>query len=64
VLYDMVCNRRMGNLRLSGRRETPLSTCADENGRAYVRYRPEGYANRMAGWTYSRPRPSQRIYVQ
>jgi len=64
VVYDIVCKRRMGNLRLSGRRETPVTSCADENGRANVRYRPEGYANQVEGWTYVRPRPNQRIFVQ
>ena len=64
VLWDLVCERRMGNVRLSGRSETPITTCADESGRAYVRYRPDGYANRAEGWTYNRIRSGQRVLVQ
>ncbi len=64
VLYDVVCNRRIGSLRLSARRETPVTTCAGEDGRADVRYRPHGYATRVQGWTYNKIRPDQRVYMQ
>ena len=64
TLYDMVCSRQVGNLRLSSRRETPVTTCADESGRAYVRYRPRGYSSRMEGWTYNRIRANQRVMMQ
>ncbi len=63
-LYDLVCGRQIANLRLSSRRETAVSTCADENGRAYVRYRPRGYSSRMETWTYNRINANQRVYVQ
>ena len=64
TLYDIVCNRQIANLRLSSRRETLVTTCADENGRAYVRYRPRGYAGRMESWTYNRIGENQRVYMQ
>lgn len=64
TLYDMVCDRQIANLRLSSRRETAVTTCADESGRAYVRYRPRGYASRMENWTYNRIRENQRVYMQ
>jgi len=64
TLYDMVCGRQIANLRLASRRETEVTTCADENGRAYVRYRPRGYASRMESWTYNRIRENQRVYMQ
>ena len=64
TLYDMVCSRQIANLRLAARRETAVTTCADESGRAYVRYRPRGYASRMENWTYNRIRDNQRVYMQ
>ncbi len=63
-LYDLVCNRQIANLRLPSRRETAVTTCVDDNGRAYVRYRPRGYSSRMEGWTYNRIYANQRVYVQ
>ena len=64
TLYDMVCSRQVASLRLPSRRETAVTTCADENGQAYVRYRPRGYASRMENWTYNRIRENQRVYMQ
>ena len=64
VLYDLVCGRHYGNLRLSSRQETAIETCADADGVARVRYRPHGYASRVEGWTHNTIRPNQRVYVQ
>lgn len=64
VLYDTVCDRRYGSVRLTRRGETRLSTCADADGHAKVRYRPHGYASRQEGWTYNTIRANQRVYVQ
>jgi len=64
TLYDIVCSRQIANLRLRSRRETAVTTCADESGRAYVRYRPRGYASRMESWTYNRISDNQRVYMQ
>lgn len=64
VLYDTVCGRRYGSLRLPGRQETAITTCAGEDGRASVRYRPHGYASRVEGWTYNTIRANQRVYMQ
>ncbi len=65
VIYDLVCERRMGNVRLTRRGETPITTCANSEGRAEVRYRNDVYANQSAGWTTrTNIRPNQRVYVQ
>ncbi|HJO11306.1 MAG TPA: hypothetical protein QGI39_04615 [Gammaproteobacteria bacterium] len=65
VVYDNVCKRRHGNVRLSGRRETAVTTCGDSEGRANVRYQLEGYMASAGDWVErSRVTQNQRIYVQ
>ena len=65
IIYDLVCDRRMGRVRISGRRETAVTTCADENGRAQFRFRPDSYATRSEGWSNRENiRPNQRVYIQ
>ncbi|MBT8147347.1 MAG: hypothetical protein KJN90_10875 [Gammaproteobacteria bacterium] len=64
TMYDIVCDQQIANLRLSSRRETAVTSCADENGRAYIRYRARGYASRMGSWTYNRIGDNQRVYIQ
>lgn len=51
VIYDEICERRIGNVRISSRRETPITTCGDENGEASVRYRGDNYPSRSETWT-------------
>ncbi|MEQ8953556.1 MAG: hypothetical protein RL120_05435 [Gammaproteobacteria bacterium] len=65
VVYDLVCSRRMGNVRLTGRGETAITTCANEQGLAEFRFRPDVYANRSGGWSVrSNIRANQRVYMQ
>lgn len=65
TVYDFVCDRRMGNVRISGRGETAITVCGDESGRAEFRYRPDGYQAMAADWIrQSNIRDQQRIFIQ
>lgn len=65
VVYDFVCDRRMGSVRLSGRGETAITVCGDEDGRADFRYRPDGYQAMAADWVRQQNiRSNQRIFIQ
>ena len=44
-LYDKVCSRNHYRVRVSRSSETPISTCANESGKAEIRYsRTAGYS--------------------
>lgn len=65
TVYDFVCDRWMGNVRISGRGETAITVCGDETGRADFRYRPDGYQAMAADWVRQRNiRSDQRIFIQ
>jgi len=65
TVYDFVCDRRMGSVRISGRGETAITVCGDENGRADFRYRPYGYQAMAADWIrQSNIRNNERIFLQ
>ena len=42
-VYDKVCNRNYFRVAVPRAREKPISTCADTNGKADVRYRRYSY---------------------
>lgn len=65
TVYDFVCDRRMGNVRISGRGETAITVCGDNAGRASFRYRPDGYQAMAADWIRQNDiRNNQRIFIQ
>lgn len=50
-VYDLVCKRNYSRVRLSRSAETPISTCANSDGKAEVRYqRAGGYNGRDNPW--------------
>lgn len=49
--YDLVCSRGLRDVRLRASEGAQIESCADENGRARIRYRRERIAAMGQPWT-------------
>jgi len=64
-VYDNVCKKTQFRIDLPRDREVPVTTCADENGRADIRYRRRTYrASQDNPWIDARVGNNQILVVR
>ena len=64
-LYDLVCSRGLRDVRLRASEGVEIEACADDEGRADIRYRREGIAAAGRPWTRGENlRANQQVLMQ
>jgi len=64
AVYDEVCKRAYSRVRLSRSGEVQMTSCANHNGKAQIRYRKTGYTRGDFPWSSTTLNPRQALVVR